>query len=103
MRQRFNETISVLFYFDGNEQYARPVRLLWQSDEYELGNVQFWHTTQTKESLVHHYRLSDINSTYQFELSLETENLTWRLESYQELPSQPILGGVRLQFAEGIS
>jgi hypothetical protein len=29
---------------------------------------------------VHHYRISDENGEYTFELSLETENLTWSLD-----------------------
>jgi hypothetical protein len=74
-----NTTVSVLFYFDGAEQYARPVRLLWQDHEYELGGVQFWYAEHRGNHLVHHYTLSDADRRYVFELALETENLTWRL------------------------
>lgn len=72
--------VDVLFSFSGQEQYARPVSLIWQDEEYQLGGVQFWYAENRGKVRVHHYRVSDINGDYTFELALETENLTWSLD-----------------------
>lgn len=73
--------VSVLFYYDGEEQYAHPVRLFWNSREYTLGVVQFWYTEKQGCHHVHHYTVSDADGDFTFQLRLETENLTWTLES----------------------
>ena len=72
--------VDVLFSFNGRDQYARPVRLTWETQEYWLGGVQFWYAEHRGKILVHHYRVSDESGEYTFELSLETENLTWKLD-----------------------
>ncbi len=74
-----NKNVDVLFSFDGKDQYARPVRLTWDNQDYWLGGVQFWYSEHRGAVLVHHYRVSDELNEYTFELSLETENLTWNL------------------------
>ena len=84
-----SSNVSVLFYYDGAQNYARPVRLLWRGDEYELDTVQFWHTTHHKSGLMHHYTLSDKKRQFVFRLALETDNLTWRLESFERVEPQP--------------
>jgi len=75
-----NNLVDVLFSFNGRDQYARPIRLTWEGEDYFLGGVQFWYAEHKGAVLVHHYRISDDNSEYTFELSLETENLTWSLD-----------------------
>ena len=72
--------VDVLFYFDGKDQYARPIRLRWDEQEFDLGGVQFWYTEHRSDGLVHHYTIGDIDGNYTFRLALETENLTWKLE-----------------------
>ena len=72
--------VDVLFSFNGRDQYARPVLLTWEGQEYRLGGVQFWYAENRGQVRVHHYRVSDEYSEYTFELSLETENLTWNLD-----------------------
>ena len=74
------QPVSVLFYYDGAQEYARPIRLLWKNIEYELDSVQFWYATHHDDKLVHHYTLTDLGNRYTFQLALETENLTWKLE-----------------------
>ncbi len=74
------KTVDVLFSFNGRDQYARPVRLTWNDEDYTLGGVQFWYAEHRGDVLVHHYRVGDESGDYTFELSLETENLTWQLE-----------------------
>lgn len=76
--------IDVLFAFDGRDQYARPVRLTWRGADYWLGSVQFWYAEHKRGVLVHHYQVSDENGEYTFDLSLETENLTWQLDRVTE-------------------
>ncbi len=72
--------VNVLFYYDGNQQYARPVRLSWEGEDYELSAVQFWYTEHRGQKLIHHYTIGDRDGQYTFMLALETENLTWKLE-----------------------
>lgn len=79
------QQVSVLFYYDGAEEYARPIRLLWRNKEYELETVQFWYATHHNDKLVHHYTINDTEGRYTFQLALETENLTWKLEQATNL------------------
>lgn len=72
--------VDVLFSFNGQEQYARPVRLTWQDENYELEGVQFWYVERRGNTAVHHYTVGDSEGSYTFRLALETENLTWKLE-----------------------
>lgn len=82
--------INVLFSYNGRDQYARPVSLTWEENDYRLGGVQFWYAEHRSGSLVHHYRISDENDQYTFNLSLETDNLTWSLESAEPVKSSPV-------------
>jgi len=84
MSQDLANRVSVLFLYDGEEQYAHPVRLFWNAREYKLGTVQFWYTEQSGAHHIHHYTVSDEEGDFTFQLSLETENLTWTLESVAE-------------------
>lgn len=72
--------VDVLFYYNGRDQYARPIRLTWNDQDYSLGGVQFWYTEHRGTNLVHHYRVGDETGDMTFELSLETDNLTWSLD-----------------------
>ncbi len=80
--------VSVLFYYDGDDEYARPVRLMWRSREYELAPAKFWHITHSGGKLVHHYTVDDIEGELTFQLALETENLTWTLERCSTIASE---------------
>jgi hypothetical protein len=73
-----NSIVDVLFsYSDG---YTRPVQLSWDGEQYALGGVQFWYAEHKGNVLVHHYTVGDKGGTYTFQLAMETENLTWKLE-----------------------
>jgi len=89
-----------LFSFDGRERYARPVRLSWNGDDYELGGVQFWYAEHRGGTLVHHYTLSDTAHEYVFELALETENLTWQLVKATELHEARTLAAAATEVAD---
>lgn len=78
------KVVDVLFSFNGKDQYARPVRLTWEGEDYALGGVQFWYAEHRGQTLVHHYRVGDESGGLTFELSLETENLTWNLDKVVE-------------------
>ena len=80
MWEKDSNSVDVLFSFNGKDQYARPVRLTWRGDDYTLGGVQFWYAEHRGTVLVHHYTVGDASGDTTFELSLETENLTWNLE-----------------------
>lgn len=78
------DDVNVLFLYDGERKYAHPVRLFWKGREFKLGIVQFWHTTSNNGVNVHHYTISDVDDEFTFLLAVETDNLTWTLESYAE-------------------
>ena len=80
MWEKQSPVVDVLFSFNGRDQYARPVLLTWNDEDYALGGVQFWYTEHKGNSLVHHYTVGDRGGRYTFNLALETENLTWKLE-----------------------
>ncbi len=88
--------IDVLFSYSGQDQYARPVRLSWKDEEYWLAGVQFWYAEHRGGMLVHHYRVSDEHDEYVFELSLETENLTWSLDRATKVAANSYKLGQRL-------
>ena len=79
MWENTTNSVDVLFSYNGKDQYARPVRLTWNDEDYTLGGVQFWYAEHRGNALVHHYTVGDESGDYTFELSLETENLTWKL------------------------
>lgn len=87
-----NKNVDVLFSYNGRDQYARPVRLTWNGEEYWLGGVQFWYAEHRGRMLVHHYRIGDESGEYTFELSLETENLTWSLDRVTEPKARTQIG-----------
>lgn len=76
--------VDVLFYFDSVQQYARPVRLTFEGQEYELGGVQFWYSTRHNGRLTHHYTVGDTKRQHTFQLAFDTEALTWVLEQDAE-------------------
>ena len=91
----FNETknvIDVLFSYNGRDDYAHPVRLTYNAETYFLGGVQFWYVEDRVGVRVHHYRVSDEHGEYIFELSLETENLTWTLDSATQTGANRSIG-----------
>lgn len=97
---RTNKNVDILFSYNGRDQYARPVRMTWNGEDYWLGGVQFWYAEHKAGVLVHHYRVSDETGDYTFELSLETENLTWSLDKAVE-PAARVQIGQKLVGAMG--
>lgn len=78
MWEKSHSVIEVLFsYSDG---YTQPVQLRWHDESYALGGVQFWYSEHKGAALVHHYTVGDKAGTITFQLAMETENLTWKLE-----------------------
>lgn len=89
---RKNKNVDVLFSYNGRDQYARPVRLTWNDEEFWLAGVQFWYAEHKAGTLVHHYCVGDESGDYTFELSLETENLTWSLDRVVEPAARTQMG-----------
>ncbi len=94
--------VDVLFYYNGRDHYARPIKLTWNNEDYVLGGVQFWYTEHRNNNLVHHYRVSDESGDLTFELSLETENLTWRLEKAISNRGDSIIDVISSRFTGGV-
>jgi len=100
MWEKQSSDIEVLFSF--KDGYTRPVRLTWNDEQYELGGVQFWYAEHRGKALVHHYTVGDKAGNYTFQLTMETENLTWKLEKASATrqltpnlwPAQSLIGAV---------
>lgn len=93
-------SVDVLFYYNGRDQYARPISLTWEDEEYRLGGVQFWYTEHRGGTLVHHYRVGDESGDLTFELSLETENLNWSLEKVLNKNGSSLVDALSGRFME---
>ncbi len=82
MRESLDEDISVVFYYDAATRHVQPHRLSWNSQDYQLGKVDFHHKTKNGTTLIHHFSLSNVEETAYFKIALDTNTLHWKLEEY---------------------
>lgn len=82
MRESLEEPVSVVFYYDASTRHIQPYRLNWHGRDYQLGKVDFHHTTKKGVDLIHHFSIADVNNTAYFKISLDTRSLHWQLEEY---------------------
>lgn len=82
MRESLDEPVSVVFYYDSVAKLVQPYRLTWNSRDYLLGKIDFHHKTRDGKNLIHHFSLTDVDSTVYFKIALDTSNLHWKLEEY---------------------
>ncbi len=80
MRERINEEVSVVMYYDARHRRALPYLLSWQHKDYRVGKIGYHHTVRDGQTLHHIYELVDKDETLWFRLNLDTSNLHWTLE-----------------------
>lgn len=82
MRESLDEPVSVILLYNATHRYAQPYRLHWQSRDYTLGKVDFYHKTHKGDTLMHHFSLGDVDGTAYFKLGFNATTLQWTIEEY---------------------
>jgi len=82
MRESINEPVSVVWYYNAPSHHMQPYMLKWNSHEYYLGKIDFWHKTWDGKYQIHHYSVADKDGQAYFKLAFRTDNLQWTIEEY---------------------
>ena len=82
MRESLDEPVSVVWFYNAKSRTMQPHRLSWNSQDYPLGKVDFWHKTKRGDTLIHHFSIADQQGRVYFKLALDTDNLQWTIEEY---------------------
>jgi hypothetical protein len=83
MREGLHEPVSVLSIYSKDKKIFKPAILTWNSIDYRLGKVDFYHKTKKGAVTLHHFSLTDKAETAYFKLIFNASNLNWTLEEYQ--------------------
>jgi hypothetical protein len=84
MKQQVNEEVSVYWYYQASKKKTVLHRLGWQNKDYELGNVDYYHTYMDGQTKLHVFELCDKQETIWFRLVLNGSNLHWTLEAIHD-------------------
>ncbi len=82
MREGLHEPVSVLSIYSKDLGIFKPAILTWNSVDYRLGKVDFYHKTKQGTTTLHHFSLCDKAQTVYFKLLFDASNLRWELEEY---------------------
>lgn len=80
MREVVDEEVSIVLYYSSKTRKTVPYRLHWQSKDYELGPVDYYHTYMEGQAKMHVFELCDKQESLWFRLRLDGDNLHWILE-----------------------
>jgi hypothetical protein len=80
MKQNINEEVSVVMYYWASKKRIVPYRLSWQNKDYQLGQVDYYHSYMEGQERQHIFELADSDMTIFFRLRLDGKNLHWTLE-----------------------
>jgi hypothetical protein len=84
MREKINEEVSMVSYYNARKKIAKPHLLSWQNRDYSLGEVDYHHTVMEGRTLHHIYEMCDKQQTLWFRLNLDTSNQHWLLEAIDD-------------------
>jgi hypothetical protein len=82
MRESLDEPVSVVWYYNAKLRHLQPHMMSWNSQDYLLGKVDFWHKTKKGDTVFHHFSIADKAGQAYFKLAFNTDNLQWTLEEY---------------------
>jgi hypothetical protein len=82
MREGLNEPVSVLAGYSQKDKKFRPLIVTWKGVDYRLGKVDFYNKTRQGLTTLHHFSLSDKETSVYFKLMLDATTLNWTLEEY---------------------
>ncbi len=84
MKEKINQEVSVVMYYSARQKQAVPYLLHWQSKDYSLGKVDYYHSFMEGQDRQHIYELVDKDETLWFRLRLNSSNLHWTLEAIHD-------------------
>ncbi len=84
MKEKINEEITVVSYYNSKKKQTVPYKLNWQNKDFLLGEVDFSHTYMEGQERQHIFELTDIDNTLHFRLRLNSLNLHWTLEAIHD-------------------
>jgi len=84
MREKINESVSVVMYYSATKRVAAPHTISWRNAEYRVGKIGYHHTITEGKILHHIYELVDTQESLWFRLNLNTNTLQWNLEAVHD-------------------
>ncbi len=84
MRERINEEVSVVMYYNARKRIALPFAIGWQNREYKVGKIGYHHIVKDGLTLHHIFELVDKEEILWFRINLDTSNLHWLLETVSD-------------------
>jgi hypothetical protein len=84
MREKINEEVSIVTYYNAKQKTTVPYLLHWQNRDYALGQVDYYHSYLKGRDRQHVFELTDKNTTLWFRLRLDSSNLHWTLEAIHD-------------------
>lgn len=84
MRMEINQEVSVVMYYSARGRRFVPCRVNWQSKDYNLGPVDYYHSYMDGRERQHIFELCDKECTLWFRLRLNGLNLHWTLDAVHD-------------------
>jgi len=84
MKEKINQDVSVVMYYSAKHKKVVPHLLHWQSKDYMLSEVDYYHSYMDGRERQHIFELVDKESTLWFRLRLNSLNLHWTLEAIHD-------------------
>jgi hypothetical protein len=84
MKEKIDEEVSVVMYYSTKHKKTVPYLLHWQSQDYALGDVDYYHSYMEGRDRQHIFELVDKDSALWFRLRLDSSNLHWILEAVHD-------------------
>lgn len=82
MQEIINEKISVISSYNRQTGLVMPVKICWQGRNYLIKKLNYYHRVRQGRLLLHVFHVTD--GILDFRLSLNSENLHWKLEEVSD-------------------
>ncbi len=82
MIQKIDEPVSVSLSFDSKTNKVRPKAVVWKGRLYTISKIGLHHAYRQGKNLYHVFSVS--TPTLFFRLTLDAQNLHWRLEEISD-------------------
>ncbi len=80
MREKINEEVSVVMFYNAAKRLAMPHLISWQNKEYIVKEIGYKHAVKEGQTLHHIFELTVKETNLWMRLNLNTGNLHWQLE-----------------------
>lgn len=78
MQELINEKVSVISSYNRQTGLVTPRKIHWQGKDYLVEKLTYYHRIRQGRLLLHIFHVTD--GVMDFRLSLNSENLHWKLE-----------------------